>query len=79
MTKNKAYKYPATKLLDLFEPNQTAAEIGQHFKVHRKVIQNWRAGKTYLDQWSADKYAIKIGKHPSEIWHNWFDEVELAS
>jgi lambda repressor-like predicted transcriptional regulator len=26
-----------------------------------------------LNQWEADRYAIKIGKHPSEIWPDWFD------
>jgi len=26
-----------------------------------------------LDQWEADRYAVAIGKHPSEIWADWFN------
>jgi hypothetical protein len=25
-----------------------------------------------LTQWSADRYAVKLGMHPSEVWRDWF-------
>jgi hypothetical protein len=79
MKRNTAYRYPATKLLEQFEDNAWASTIASHLKVGRGAIQTWREGNTYLDQWRADKYACLLGKHPSEIWANWFDEVEIAS
>ena len=77
--KNNGYNYPASELLKLFPDDAWASTIGEHIGVGRGAIQTWREGNTYLDQWRADKYACLLGKHPSEIWSNWFDEVELAS
>ena len=77
--KNNGYNYPASELLKLFPDDAWASTIGEHLGVGRAAIQPWREGNTYLDQWRADKYACLLGKHPSEIWSNWFDEVELAS
>jgi hypothetical protein len=76
---NKGYNYPASALLKEFPDDMWASTIGERLGVGRAAIQTWREGKTYLDQWRADKYACLLGKHPSEIWSNWFDEVELAS
>ena len=77
--KNNGYNYPASALLKLFPEDTWASTIGEHLGVGRAAIQTWREGNTYLDQWRADKYACLLGKHPSEIWSNWFDVVELAS
>ncbi len=77
--KNNGYIYPATALLELFPDDMWASTIGEHLGVGRAAIQTWREGNTYLDQWRADKYACLLGKHPSEIWSNWFDEVQVAS
>ena len=77
--KNNGYNYPASELLKLFPDDTWASTIGEHLGVGRAAIQTWREGNTYLDQWRADKYACLLGKHPSEIWSNWFDQVELAS
>jgi hypothetical protein len=77
--KNNGYNYPASALLKLFPDDTWASTIGEHLGVGRAAIQTWREGNTYLDQWRADKNACLLGKHPSEIWTNWFDEVELAS
>jgi hypothetical protein len=77
--KNNGYNYPASALLKLFPDDTWASTIGEHLGVGRAAIQTWREGNTYLDHWRADQYACLLGKHPSEIWSNWFDEVELAS
>jgi hypothetical protein len=76
---NKGYNYPTTALLKQFPEDTWASTIAERLGVGRAAIQTWREGNTYLDQWRADKYACLLGKHPSEIWSNWFDEVELAS
>lgn len=73
------YLYPATNLLKQFPNDMWASTIAAHLGVGRAAIQKWREGNTCLDQWRADKYACLLGKHPSEIWCNWFDEQESAS
>jgi hypothetical protein len=51
----------------------STTQIAIKFGVNRMSISRWRNPKTMLNQWEADRYAIKIGKHPSEIWSDWFD------
>jgi len=43
------------------------------FGIHRSTVLRWRNPRTMLDQWEADRYAVAIGKHPSEIWADWFN------
>jgi hypothetical protein len=26
-----------------------------------------------IAEWDADMYAVRIGKHPGELWPDWFD------
>ena len=66
-------KYQAKKLLEPYGENLWASRIATIFGVNRSTIQRWRNPRTMLDQWDADHYAIKIGKHPSEISSDWFD------
>ena len=65
-------KYPARPLLEQF-PNSSARQLAHIFHVHPGTIQRWRNPTTTLTQWEADRHAIQLGKHPSEIWTNWFD------
>lgn len=74
MRKNTGYRFPATKLLELFDEKTWASSIGEILGVGRSAIQTWRQGKTYFDQWSADRYAIRLGMHPAQIWPEWFEE-----
>jgi plasmid maintenance system antidote protein VapI len=66
-------KYPAYELIKIFPADTWASQLAETFKVSRETIRRWRNPKTTLTQWEADRYAIQIGKHPSEIWTNWFD------
>jgi transposase-like protein len=66
-------KYPAHQLIQLFPADTWASQIAQSFDVSPETIRRWRNPRTTLTQWEADRYAIKLGKHPSEIWVNWFD------
>lgn len=65
-------KYQASKLLRL-TPGLSDTKAATIFGVNRSTVLRWRNPKTMLDQWDADHYAIKLGKHPSEIWPDWFD------
>jgi hypothetical protein len=66
-------KYHARPLIEQFHPHTSARQLAQLFQVHPGTIQRWRNPHTTLTQWEADRYAIRLGKHPSEIWADWFD------
>jgi hypothetical protein len=66
-------RYPAHQLIKLFPANTWAAQIAETFNVNRSTVGRWNKPETTLTQWEADRYAIKLGKHPSEIWADWFD------
>lgn len=66
------YRYPTAPLLATFT-NLTASEVAVKFGVNRTTVIRWRNPKTTLNQWDADRYAIMLGKHPGEIWPDWFD------
>jgi hypothetical protein len=77
-TKQQAKKffcYPARKLVELWPPNTTASLLAEVFGVTRTTIQRWKYDiDAALTIWQADKYAIKIGMHPQEIWTDWYDK-----
>lgn len=65
-------KYQAFQLIRtrLDNPDHVNARF---FGVTRSTILRWRNPRTMLNQYDADHYAIKLGKHPSEIWPDWFN------
>jgi len=65
-------RYQALQLVRL-TPGLSDTKTAIIFGTHRSTVLRWRNPRTMLDQWEADRYAIHIGKHPSEIWPNWFD------
>ena len=69
-------KYQAAKLMRL-TPGLSDTKAAIVFGVHRATVLRWRNLQTMLDQWDADRYAVRLGKHPSEIWADWFD-IEVA-
>ena len=71
----KFFCYPAKKLVELWPPNTTASLLAEVFGVTRTTIQRWKNDEeAALTIWQADKYAIKIGMHPQEIWTDWYDK-----
>ena len=78
MTRQRRHKtpqprYQAVKLLEPLGQDVWASRLAIRLGVNRATIQRWRNPKTTLNQWDADRYAVRLGKHPSEIWTNWFD------
>jgi hypothetical protein len=69
-------KYPAHQLVATYS-ELSSMRIATIFGVNRVTAQRWRNPKTMLNQWEADRYAVRIGKHPSQIWPEWFD-IELT-
>ena len=71
--------FPATALLNQFEEGEFASTIAGRLGTSRTRVQEWRKGTTRFDPYQADKFAIKLGKHPSEIWTDWFDLPEYQT
>ena len=71
MNKGK-HRYPAAPLLAVFA-DLSAAEIAGRFGVDRNTIVRWRRPGYMFNQWDADRYAVMLGKHPGEIWEDWFN------
>lgn len=71
------YLYPARRLIEQFPAGTSACVIEEALKVGRKTVIRWRNHDCMLNERRADEYAIKIGKHPFEIWPEWFDDYKL--
>lgn len=70
--KNKPLRrYPARNLLQKLPPSvtQAADTIG----VRHATIIKWRDQNTMLTCWMADKYALRLGYHPAQLWPDWTD------
>jgi hypothetical protein len=70
--------FPAVALLDQFEQGTWATIIAERLGTNRATIQRWREGTTLLSPYQADQFAIRLGKHPSQIWTDWFDLPEFG-
>ena len=64
--------FPAKALVRKFEPNTSVITIAQALDMKRSTVYKWFQNDTMITQWAADRYAIKLGMHPSEVWLDWF-------
>jgi hypothetical protein len=73
MTAPKYRRYPVAPLVNVVA-GLTIREAETRFGVHHTTIQRWRSKPdTLIIEWEADKYAVKVGMHPSELWDDWFN------
>jgi hypothetical protein len=71
----KFFCFPAKQLIKLWPPDTHASLLADVFGVSRGTIVRWRNEEdAAFTLWQADKYAIKIGMHPQEIWTDWYDK-----
>ena len=78
MTAPKHRRYPVAPLLHSFG-ELSNREVERRTGIHYTTIQRWRNDPGILiTEWEADRYAVKLGKHPSEFWPDWFD-IEAGS
>ena len=64
-------RYHTIELIPLLPENRKrAAEL---LGVSRETINRWHNPKTTISEHQADRYAIRLGLHPGNIWPNWFD------
>jgi hypothetical protein len=55
-----------------------ANTIAERLGTTRSTIQRWRDVDVRFDVYGADKWAVRLGKHPSQIWPEWFDLPECT-
>ncbi len=62
------------RLIELWPHNTNAGIIAEVLGVSRTTVSGWRNKGRGLTIWQADKYAIKLGMHPQQIWTDWYDK-----
>ena len=67
-----AHRYPAQNIINK-HPHLDHGQLAQQLELSRATIQRWNNPNTTLTEWECDRYAIKLGHHPGNIWPNWFD------
>jgi len=69
----KQRQFPATELLRMFRPETEDITVAQALGIHPQIVRKWKYKDTQINQWFADKYAIRLGLHPSAVWNDWFE------
>jgi len=64
--------FPAVAILDKLGAEESHSSVAEKLGTERTTVYHWRWYNTQLSPWAADKYAVKLGFHPSEIWADWF-------
>lgn len=73
------YPFDARRLLTLFDPETPDGIVAEALGVSRRAVNRWRNDRDYrLHAYAADRYAIRVGVHPSQVWPEWW-QVALAA
>jgi hypothetical protein len=73
----KARQFPAKNLLRFFSDGTEDRTKASALGISPHVVWQWQENNININQWYADKYAVRIGLHPSAVWDDWFElEVE---
>jgi len=68
--------YLARNILSAFPSDTSYSAIGLALGIEHSVVSNWCSKDVWLNAYYADRYACKLGMHPSEIWTDWFSITE---
>ena len=68
----KAKQFPAEELLRMFSDTTSISAIAEAVGADFHTVYKWKHKNIHINQWYADKYAIRLGLHPSAIWDDWF-------
>lgn len=72
------YRFPAINLINKYDPTLDDATLGEIFGIARQGICRWRLENVCLSAYQADKYAIRVGWHPSSVWDDWWEPFETV-
>lgn len=59
------------------EVDVNLSDVAEVMGVSKRAVVRYVAEG--IPVWRADQLAVALGVHPSAIWPDWFDRVELAS
>ena len=65
-------KYLATEIIQSFGPEASHTNIAEILDIGRSTVYKWIQHQIRFNMYEADRYAIKLGLHPCEIWDEWF-------
>ena len=72
--KPRAIKFFLAKdLITFFGSETEVTTMAESLDTCRYTLYKWMQNDVKISEWAADRYAIKLGLHPSEIWTDWFD------
>lgn len=66
--------FDARYLMD-FAGGDTYGEIALRLRVRGGTVGRWVKVGQHFNELEADRWAYKLGVHPSEIWPNWWSDV----
>ena len=72
-------RYPSQALIDLFPYDTMLASVAEILGVTKKCVGDWKRHKLTLDVYSADRYAIRLGYHPAEVWEEWLQPMPATT
>ena len=75
MSRIRARNFPAYRLVKAFSPETEVRQIADILGTSRHTVYKWLHNRLEISEWAADKYAVKLGMHPSEVWPDWFDHA----
>ena len=64
--------FPAREIIRMFSPETSTQRIAEAVGADWHTVTKWKSADIRINQWFADKYAVRIGVHPSAIWDDWF-------
>jgi plasmid maintenance system antidote protein VapI len=64
--------FPAKELVKKFGTNTSIVTMAEALDTERSTVYKWCQNDIMISQWAADRYAVKLGLHPSEVWLDWF-------
>ena len=72
--KPRAIKFFLAKdLITFFGQETEVTTMAESLDTCRYTLYKWMQNDVKINEWAADRYAIRLGLHPSEIWTDWFD------
>jgi plasmid maintenance system antidote protein VapI len=64
--------FPAANICNTFTKGTEFSVMASVLEMNRRTIHHWVNSGIQISEWDADRYAVKLGLHPSEIWDDWF-------
>ena len=68
--------YLARNIVSTFPSDTPYSSIALALGVEHSTVSYWCAKDAWINAYLADRYACKLGMHPSEIWTDWFSITE---